>query len=170
LEYEKLRFSIISRIQILSKKYEKILSIILVTILISSCAPTKQFVAFSHNKPIEGNKGRIYVIKPAFVGSAVKTAIYCNDILVGNTANGSYLCWDVEEGMYVIGNTQHVHNGTTLGTASGEDVFRINVKKGKTYYLKQVPHFGGISFEIIDNEEGEKSVKSRKKPTVNYAE
>ena len=80
------------------------------------------------------------------------------------------MCWDVEEGICVIGNTQHVHNGTTLGSASGEDVFRINVKKGKTYYLKQVPHFGGIGFEIMDKEDGEKSVKSRKKPTVNYAE
>lgn len=149
---------------------KKILLIISLMILTISCSPTKQFVAFSHSQPIEGNKGRIYVIKPAFVGSAVKTAIYCNDVLVGNTANGSYLCWDVEEGMYIIGNTQHVHNGTTLGSASGEDVFRINVKKGKTYYLKQVPHFGGISFEIMDKEDGKKSVKSRKKPTVNYAE
>jgi hypothetical protein len=149
---------------------KKIISTLYVFIIITSCAPTKQFVAFQHNNPIEDSKGRIYVIKPAFVGSAVKTAIFCNDILVGNTANGSYLCWDVEEGICVIGNTQHVHNGTTLGSASGEDVFRINVKKGKTYYLKQVPHFGGISFEIMDKEEGEKSVKSRKKPTINYAE
>ena len=149
---------------------KRIIFIITTLLLITSCSPTKQFVSFSHNKPIEDNKGRIYVIKPAFVGSAVKTAIYCNDVLVGNTANGSYLCWDVEEGMYIIGNTQHVHNGTTLGSASGEDVFRINVKKGKTYYLRQSPHFGGISFEIIDNAEGEKSIKSRKKPTVNYAE
>ena len=149
---------------------KKFIATLSVLIIITSCAPTKQFVAFQHNNPIEDSKGRIYVIKPAFVGSAVKTAIFCNDILVGNTANGSYLCWDVEEGICVIGNTQHVHNGTTLGSASGEDVFRINVKKGKTYYLKQVPHFGGISFELMDKEEGEKSVKSRKKPTINYAE
>lgn len=148
----------------------KKISIFCLLLSIISCAPTKQFVAFSHNKPIESNKGRIYVIKPAFVGSAVKTAIFCNDVLVGNTANGSYLCWDVEEGIYIIGNTQHVHNGTTLGAASGEDIFRINVKAGKTYYLRQVPHFGGISFELIDNLEGEKSIQSRKRPTVNYAE
>ena len=149
---------------------KKILLFTFVFIIIISCSPTKQFVAFTDGNTIEKNKGRIYVIKPAFAGSAVKTAIYCNDVLVGNTANGSYLCWDVEEGMYTIGNTQHVHSGNTLGTASGEDVFRINVKNGKTYYLKQVPHFGGISFQMLNTDEGEKSIKGRKKPTVNYAE
>ena len=139
-------------------------------VLAFGCSPTKQFVAFTDGNPIENNKGRIYVIKPAFAGSAVKTAIYCNDVLIGNTANGSYLCWDVEEGMYTIANTQHVRSGNTLGTGSGEDVFRINVKNGKTYYLKQVPHFGGISFEILNNNDGEKSINGRKKPKVNYAE
>lgn len=149
---------------------KKLIIIFSIFLIITGCSPTKQFVAFSHDQTKAENKGRIYVIKPSFVGSAVKTAIYCNDVLVGNTANGSYLCWDLEEGMYVIGNTQHVHNGNTLGSASGEDVFRINVKKGKTYYLRQSPHFGGISFVIMDTKEGENTIKSRKKPKVNYAE
>jgi len=149
---------------------KKLLSIIGLTLLFTSCVPTKQFVSFSHNKTLDENKGRIYVIKPSFVGAGVKTAIYCNDVLIGKTAKGSFLSWDVEEGLYTIGNTQHVHAGNTLGSASGEDIFRINVKKGKTYYLKQKPHFGGISFEVLSAEKGKRIVDGRKKPKVNYIE
>ena len=149
---------------------KNLLSIIGLALFFISCAPTKQFVPFSHNQNLEETKGRIYVIKPAFKGAAVKTAIYCNDILIGNTANGSYLSWDVEEGLYIIGNTQHVHAGNTLGSASGEDIFRINVKKGKTYYLKQRPHFGGMGFEMLSSEDGKQAIDGRKKPKVNYAE
>jgi hypothetical protein len=148
----------------------KKITLIICAILLISCAPTKQFVAFSHDKMLDNNKGRIYVIKPSFVGSAVKTAIFCNDILIGNTINGSYLCWDIEEGTYVLGNTQFAHNGTTLGAGSGEDVFKINVKKGKTYYLRLSPHFGGLDFEILDTKRGEREIKGRKKPKLNYIE
>ena len=148
----------------------KKLSIIMSILLLTSCATTKQFQNFTHKIELDKVKSRIYVIRTGFSGGAVSTSLFCDDVLIGKTGGNGFLCWDVEEGMYIIGNTQHVHNGTTLGSASGEDIFRINVKKGKTYYLRQSPHFGGISFEIIDNAEGEKSIKSRKKPTVNYAE
>ena len=149
---------------------KKIISIICVLFLISSCGPTKQFVKFSHDKTLESNKGRIYIIKPSFVGGGVKTSIFCNDVLVGSTLNGSYLCWDTDEGTNVIGNTQFVHNGSTLGAGSGEDVFKINVKKGETYYLKLSPHLGGIDFEILDDKIGERLIKGRKKPKINYIE
>jgi hypothetical protein len=148
---------------------KKIIFLFLLSFLIS-CSTTKQYVAFSHGKEIPSGMGRIYVIKPSFVGSAVKVAIFCDDKLIGNATNGSYLAWDIENGNHIVGNTQFAHAGATLGSGAGEDLLRINVKEGETYYTKVSPRFGGMDFKILDKSEGEKLIKGRKKPVQNYIE
>ena len=136
-----------------------------------SCASTKQYVSFTHDKPLEKGKGRVYVIKPCFAGSAVKVSIFCDDILIGNATNGSYLCWDLTEGEHTIGNTQFAHAGATLGAGKAEDVVRINVKDGKSYFIKISPKYmGGMDFNILTTKEGEQAIKGRKKPTLNYVD
>lgn len=146
-------------------------TILLLTIfLLASCASTKQYVSFAHGKPIESGMGRIYVIKPSFYGSAIKIAIFCDDKLIGNATNGSYLAWDVVKGEHVIGNTQFAHAGVTLGSGAGEDLFKINVKDGETYYIKASLRFGGYDFKPLDKTEGEKLIRGRKKPKLNYFE
>ena len=89
---------------------------------------------------------------------------------MGKTGGNGYLCWDVLEGKYTIGNTQLIHAGITLGTANNEDLFIINAKAGKTYYIKQYPRFGGFSFDFLDNTSGEEFLKGKSKPKVNYVE
>ena len=146
-------------------------SILLLAILfLSSCASTKQYAEFTHGKTIESGMGRIYVIKPSFYGSAIKIAVFCDDKLIGNATNGSYLAWDVEKGEHIIGNTQFAHAGATLGSGAGEDLFRINVKDGETYYIKASPRIGGYDFKPLDKKEGERLIKGRKKPKQNYVE
>lgn len=141
------------------------------TVLLLACASTKQFVPFTHDKPIAQDKGRIYVIKPSFAGSAVKTSIFCDNELVGNASNGSYLCWDVTAGQHTIGNTQFAHAGATLGAGKAEDIVRINVKEGQSYYIRISPKYlGGMDFNILSRSEGEATIKGRKKPTLNYVE
>ncbi len=139
-------------------------------LILGSCATTTQFQKFTQSTEIENNKARIYVIRPGFKGGAVSTAIYCNDVLIGKTGGNGYLCWDVVEGKYTIGNTQIIHAGITLGSVNSEDLFIINAKVGKIYYLKQYPHFGGFSFDILSKEEGESYLKGKSKPKVNYTE
>lgn len=147
------------------------LAIILLAVFLTSCASTKQYVSFTHDKPLEKGKGRIYVIKPGFAGSAVKVSVFCDDVLIGNATNGSYLCWDIGEGMHTVGNTQFAHAGATLGAATAEDIFRINVKDGNSYYIKISPKYlGGMEFNILSTKEGEKIIKGRKKPKQNYVE
>jgi len=147
------------------------LAILLLAVLVTSCASTKQYVSFTHDKPLEKGKGRIYVIKPGFAGSAVKVSVFCDDVLIGNATNGSYLCWDIAEGMHTVGNTQFAHAGATLGAGSAEDIFRINVKDGNSYYIKISPKYlGGMDFNILSTKEGEKIIKGRKKPKQNYVE
>jgi hypothetical protein len=152
---------------------KKIIVFIGILALLSSCASTKQYSAFTHNSSIDNSKGRIYVVRPkGMTGAAVKTKVYCNETLIGTTGNGSYLCFDMLEGTYHIGTTQHtrLYSGAAIGSAGEEDVFVIKVTPGKTYYVKQYPRFGGFSFELMSSQEGKKAVNKRKTPKVNYAE
>jgi hypothetical protein len=148
----------------------KKLSIIMSILLLTSCATTKQFQNFTHNKTLENNKARIYVIRTGFSGGAVSTSLFCDDVLIGKTGGNGFLCWDVEEGKHTIGNTQLIHNGSTLGAAKSEDLFIINAKPGKTYYIKQYPRIVGFSFEFLDNVQGERFLKGKSNPKQNYVE
>lgn len=149
---------------------KRIIFYVITSMMLISCNPTRQYVEFTGENEEPTDRARIYVIKPSFSGAAVKVAVFCNDKLIGNAISGSYLAWDVEEGEYVIGNTQFAHAGATLGSAKGEDLLRINAKKGKSYYIQITPRFGGMDFDILDSEKGKKLVKGRRKPKVNYVE
>lgn len=151
----------------------KIIFIGLLLAILTSCASTKQYQAFTHNAALDNTKGRIYVIRPSgMTGAAVKTKIYCNGVLTGTTGNNSYLCWDAPEGIYRIGTTQQtrLYTGADVGSAGDEDAFVVKVTPGKTYYIKQYPRFGGFTFELMSAKDGEKAVKKKKAPKVNYAE
>lgn len=148
----------------------KKLSIIISILLLTSCATTKQFRNFTHNKELDKDKSRIYVIRTGFSGGAITTSLFCDDVLMGKTGGNGFLCWDVEEGKHVIGNTQIINAGVTLGAAYNEDLFVINAKPGKTYYIKQYPRIGGFSFEFLDNKQGENFLRGKSNPKINYVE
>jgi hypothetical protein len=149
---------------------KKIIFTLCLLILIIGCASTKQFQNFTHNKTLENNKSRIYVIRTGFSGGGVSTSLFCDDVLIGKTGGNGFLCWDVEEGKHTIGNTQLIHAGATLGAAHNEDLFVINAKPGKIYYIKQYPRLGGFSFEFLDNNQGERFLKGKSNPKQNYVE
>ena len=148
----------------------KKISILLSILLLTSCATTKKFQNFTHNEELSKDKARIYVIRTGFSGGAVSTSLFCDDILIGKTGGNGFLCWDVVEGKHTIGNTQLIHAGATLGAANNEDLFIINAKPSKTYYIKQYPRMGGFSFEFLDNKQGENFLRGKSNPKINYAE
>jgi hypothetical protein len=140
-------------------------------IILTSCGATKQFVPFTHDQPLKDGKGRIYIIKPSFEWAGLRYPIFCDNVLVGSTKNGSYLCWDVKDGMHIIGNTHFTHSNSKLGSDSAENIVKINVKEGNSYYLKLSPKiFKGMVFKILSSEEGELNIKGRKKPKLNNIE
>ena len=150
---------------------KKVIVFLGLLVFLTSCVPTKQFCVYTHNSMLDNSKGRIYVMRPSsMVGSAVKTSIFCDGVLIGNTGNGSYLCWDMPSGMCRIATTQHKHQTTALGTAGEEEVFVVKVTPGKTYYIRQYPRYGGFSFELMSVADGEKAIKKKKAPKVNYVE
>ncbi|MFJ1426130.1 hypothetical protein ACI76Q_09690 [Capnocytophaga canimorsus] len=144
---------------------KRIIFYAIISMMLVSCA-TRQYVKFTGESDAPVDKARIYVIRSSIIGSGSKVAVFCNDKLIGNIFKG-YFAWDVDEGEYVIGNTQFVHAGVTLGSAIGEDLVRLNAKKGKKYYIQIKSN---LKFNILTSEKGEKLVKGRRKPKVNYIE
>jgi hypothetical protein len=136
-------------------------------IILTSCGATKQFASFTHDQPLKEGKGRIYVIKPSFEWAGMRCSIYCDNVLVGTTKNGSYLCWDVTDGMHIIGNTMF----NLLGAESAQDTVKINVEQGNSYYLKLSPKwFSGMAFKILGSKDGEENIRGRKIPKLIYTE
>jgi len=174
------------------------LLLILASGVLCSCASTTQFYEYTHKSTINDSKyGRIYVMrKKSMLGAAVTTYIFCNNVRIGSTGNGSYLCWDMPEGTYRIATVQHTLSGKA-GVAEGEeftativdsntgrrytqtaiaaekgaytiqDFLEIDVTPGSTYYIKQYPRSGGFSFEIMNSEDGEQAIRKGKAPKVN---
>ena len=171
--------------------------LVLASAVLCSCASTTQFYEYTHKSAINDSKyGRIYVMrKKSMLGAAVTTYIFCNNVRIGSTGNGSYLCWDMPEGTYRIATTQHVISGK-VGVAGEEktitvyvintgrsytekviasdkggytiqDIYELNVSPGNIYYVKQYPRGGGFSFEIMDAKDGEKAIRKMKEPKVN---
>ena len=130
------------------------------------------------------------------LGAAVTTAIFCDNVRIGSTGNGSYLCWDMPEGKYRIATAQHTISGVVKAAAGEEftaiivdsntgrrsteaaiatekgaytiqDFLELNVSPGNTYYIKQYPRGGGFSFEIMNANDGEAAIRKGKEPKFN---
>lgn len=165
------QMNIIKKNSFVTRPYQIIFGMFL--IMLSSCASTKQYQSFTHNTALPDTKGRIYVIRPSgMTGAAVQTSIYCDDVHIGKTGNNSYLCWDMPEGTYQIGTTQRtrLYGDGAVGSGSDEDVVVVKITPGKIYYIKQYPRFGGFSFKILSQSQGEDAVVRRKMPRVQYIE
>ena len=138
--------------------------IILSIALLTSCASTTQFVKYTgKDTPQATTDARIYILRPSFLGSAIKMKVFCNDTLVGKTGPLGYLSWDVKEGAYTI-----------KSTSENTDYFTVNAKAGKTYYIKQRSQWGWlfarVSLKGLDEVEGQEILSKLKKPTLKYIE
>ena len=106
------------------------LLLVLASVVLCSCAiriaSTTQFYEFAHNSTLNNStNGRIYVLRSkSMLGAAVTTSIFCNNVLIGSTGNGGYLCWDMPEGKYRIATAQHNLSGT-VGVAAGEEIQKM---------------------------------------------
>lgn len=144
---------------------KKIIVFIGILALLSSCASTKQYSAFTHNSSIDNSKGRIYVVRPkGMTGAAVKTKVYCNETLIGTTGNGSYLCFDMLEGTYHIGTTQHtrLYSGAAIGFSGRGRCFCNKSYAGENLLCQTISAFRRLFFRIDELSRREKSRKQKK--------
>jgi hypothetical protein len=147
---------------------KKIFLYAILAIAFVSCGSARQFVKFTDKEPLSEDKGRVYVM----LRGNHELSIFCDDELTGRIDKNGYLAFDLPVGLHKLGATPHAHAGITLGAAEGEDIFKMNIKGGRTYYLELV--FRGnvrnvrYAFRLLDEEAGKTTLRHSTKPQLNY--
>jgi hypothetical protein len=129
----------------------------LLSIWLVGCAATKQAVRIPNlSVPVEDTtKARIYVIRPAMIGGAVKMKVTDNDGLIGQTGPKSYLVWERAPG-----------DAFVTSKAEKPCSVSLNVAAGKVYYILQRVEpgvwYARCRMEEIDEERAQKFLKGCK--------
>lgn len=97
-----------------------------IVLVFSGCAKTYQVYNLPHSK-VQSGMARIYILRPSFIGTVVKTTIYQNNNFVGYLGPKSYLCWDVQPGEILISSI-----------AGNKEYFSVQAKAGQIYYFKEL--------------------------------
>lgn len=139
----------------------KIYPTICLTLLLSSCASTMQYVKYPDDESINENKSKIYVIRSTIFGSAIKMKIYQDDQLIGKLGPKSFLSWEVDPSkgdMAIISKSEN------------KDTLKISPKPGKTYYIKQKVKLGWVvartGLEFLEENEAKKILSELKNPRI----
>lgn len=144
---------------------KKSILLILLSLILNSCATTKQYKKFTDDKPLEENMARVYLVRTGNFGGFVRFNSYLDttDNQVGVVGPKSYLCFDTPIGEHKV-----------IVKAETERFYTINAQAGKIYYLRLVPKMGfnyaRVNFELLSQEEGIKEVNRLKSPKMYYTE
>jgi len=144
---------------------KKIVPTLFLSIMLTSCATTTQYVKYSGKQLNKETNAKIYVIRPTNFAFGIKMRIYQDDKLIGKLGPKSFLSWEVipEKG-----------DVTIISKSENKDMLTISPKAGKTYYIKQKIKMGyavaRTGLEFIDENEAKEMLKKLKKPQMKYAE
>jgi hypothetical protein len=142
-------------------KSKSVLVVLAAVLVFAGCATTEQYVAFpDQSVEVEDpDRGRIYVVRPDFMGSAVQMNVTADDTLIGTTTGGGYLCWETVPGMVTI-----------TGHAEVDDSIDLSIQRGKAYYIYQAMRMGVwvARNELIElsTEKGKEYLESCSPPQV----
>ena len=142
-------------------KTTRILVSCLGALLLTGCAGTRQFVALPDQaQRIQDNsKGRIYVMRPSGVGTAVSMHVSDSGKAIGSTGAHGFLCWEREPGETII-----------TSTAEGASKAPLSVQAGSVYYIFQHVRMGIFmarsELEVVDEQKGQKTLKKCHAPKV----
>jgi hypothetical protein len=122
--------------------------------LLVGCASSYQLVPMpNQSKSIDDpRKGRIYVIRPSSLGSAVQMSIADGGNPIGKTGPASYLCWEREPGDVIV-------------SATSENTSRVSlpVRPGSIHYIVQYMRMGmwvaRNELNVVTEEVGQKELK-----------
>lgn len=129
--------------------------------IFAGCAGTRQIVPLpDQSRSTENTEmARIYVIRPATLGTAISMNIKDGEQVIGNTGPDGYLFWERPAGE------------TTVSCKSAENTssLPLNVEKAKTYYILQRLQVG-ITFrcklELVDETQGRQYLQQCHPPEV----
>lgn len=139
----------------------KFIYIAFLSIVISSCASTTQFVKYSDvlKEPQKGYSKIIVIRKNTAFGSAISSKIYQDNKLIGKLGYANVLSWQSKPIKTVI-----------VATTENKDSLNLNLKENKTYYLRLDYSIGFLigraKLKLINKEEFLKlysRIKNKKK-------
>lgn len=136
----------------------KILSLGIITLLFTGCAPKvpmaptlqdKQAKQFS--KP-DKDKSGIYIYRNSFLGSALEKTLYIDDKVLGSIVNKTYFYKQVPAGQHNLATTSEFSPNT----------ISVQTKGGQNYYfehyIKMGVVVGGANIKQVSEEEGQKNI------------
>ncbi len=134
---------------------------VLFVVLMCSCATTYQYVNLpAQDKTVEDSAmSRIYVMRPAILGSAIQIGVKENDSLIGHTGPKGYLCWETTPDEKIL-------------ESKSENTSKLSFvpEPGKVYYVHQHVLMGILyarnSLELIADEQQGMKLLSKCKPPV----
>ncbi len=133
------------------------------SILVISCAPTKQYTKLSNASTLNPSKATIIVMRTNYFGYAINTDIYEGETLRGRLGPKSFLSWEVDPGTVFL-----------KCDTGKEGYYTIDAKQGKTYYIQQkfLPHLylSNTDFEVLDQDLGLAMLNKLKSPQMRYSD
>jgi hypothetical protein len=130
-------------------------------LVLTGCASTVQHVPFpDQSKRVEDDaKGRVYVMRPATVGSAISMSVSDDGKLIGKTGPHGFLCWERKPGETIVSST-----------AEGVSSVPLSIEAGHVYYIFQHLRMGLLiarnELEIVSEESGRKVLKKCHPPKL----
>ncbi|HZR20896.1 MAG TPA: DUF2846 domain-containing protein [Verrucomicrobiae bacterium] len=130
-------------------------------LLVTGCASTRQFVPLPDQaqRIQDASKGRIYVMRPAGVGTAISMNVSDSGKPIGSTGAHGYLCWEREPGDTII-----------TSTSEGASKAPLSVQPGSVHYIFQHVRMGLLmarsELEVLDEQKGLKILKKCHPPKV----
>jgi len=100
----------------------------------------KKQVELSKDRPmgkLQAGKALVYVVRPAFVGTTIKTYFVCDDDFKGINKGKSYFFFHVDPGKHVF-----------WSKAENVDALELDVKAGQTYFIKQKIQMGALRARV----------------------
>jgi hypothetical protein len=131
-----------------------LLNLCAAALLVTGCAGTRQFVTMpDQSKSVEDpSKGRIYLMRPASIGTAVSMNVGEDGKPIGVTGAHGFLCWERAPGDSIISST-----------AEGVSQLPLTVDAGHIYYVVQHVRMGvwmaRSELQLVSDEEGTKTLK-----------
>jgi len=108
------------------------------------------YVVFEEERPmgeVAPDKALVYIVRPAFVGFAIKSFFFCDDEPLGINKGQSYFFAHVPPGKHVF-----------WSKSENVDALELAVEAGKTYYIQQHVQMGGFrartKLEVLDEAKG----------------
>jgi hypothetical protein len=142
--------------------YKSLALALFATALFSGCAsvpmesPENTKAAKRFDAPSDGNSG-LYIYRSGSFGGALKKDVWIDDKCIGETAPNVFF---YEE---VVGNKEH--KISTESEFSPNDM-QMLTESGKNYFIRQYIKLGvfvgGAGVELVDEEEGKKTVENLK--------